>query len=190
MKLKTWLMKNSSHPVALAAVFFLTLAESVFLFIPPEVFITPPIVSDRKKAVPVVILASLGSVAGGAISYLIGMFMYNSIGLWIIENFSSPEKFELARQMFITQGFLIIFIAAFTPMPFKLLSMAAGFIGFNPWLFLGVSGIFRAARFAMVAALVHRYQAGFKRILEKYFWWGISAGIIVAILGLAVLSLL
>ncbi|MCL2629873.1 MAG: VTT domain-containing protein [Alphaproteobacteria bacterium] len=190
MKIKTWLIQNSSHPAALAAVFFLTLCESVFLFIPPEVFIAPPIVSDKKKAIPVVILASLGSLIGGAISYLIGMFLYNSIGIWLIENFSTPEKFQAAQGMFVVYGFLIIFIAAFTPVPFKLLAMAAGFVSFNPWLFLGISGIFRAARFAMVAAVVYKYQKGFRELLEKYFWWAVWLGIVVAILGAFVLSIM
>lgn len=188
MKLKTWLIQNSCHPIAIWAVFFLTIAESVFLFIPPEVFLAPPIVSDKKKAPIVIFAASMGSLIGGTISYLIGKFLYNSVGLWIVNNFSSPENFETARAMFHQYGILIIFIAAFTPVPFKLLSMCAGFIGFNPWLFLGVSGIFRAMRFAAVAMIVCRYQRGFKALLEKYFWWAACIGIIVAIAGLFVIS--
>jgi membrane protein YqaA with SNARE-associated domain len=157
--------------------------------VPPEVFMAPPIISDKKKTWKVILATSLGSLVGGAISYMIGLWLYDSIGHWIIETFSSPQDWLTAKDMFVHYGILIIFIAAFTPVPFKLLAMCAGFIHFNAFVFLGISAIFRALRFMIVGGLIYKYQNGFRKILDKYFWQTLIVGIIIAIAGLFVLSL-
>jgi membrane protein YqaA with SNARE-associated domain len=170
MKLQNYLLKKSDHPAVIWAVFFLTVAESIFLFVPPEVFMTPPIVANKKKAIPVVIAASLGSLVGGAIAYVIGMWMYDSVGAWLISTFSTPEQFETAKYLFAKHGMFIIFLAAFTPVPYKLLAMCAGFLGFSPLLFIGVSAIFRTLRFAILGFLLWRFQEQANLIVRKYFW--------------------
>ncbi len=143
MKLQECILKYSSHRAFVWLVFILTVFESIFLFIPPEVFMTPPIVADKKRAIPVVIAASLGSLVGGAIAYMIGLWLFDSVGIWLINNVSSMEQFEVAREMFAKHGFFIIFLTAFTPVPYKLMAICAGFLGFSAPLFLGLSAIFR-----------------------------------------------
>jgi len=170
MKLSNYLLKKSSHPLVIWMVGVLSMFESIFLFIPPEVFMTPPIVADKKRALPVVIAVSIGSLIGGAISYMIGVWVFDTVGLWLIETFASPEKFTAAQMLFARHGLFIIFLAAFTPVPYKLLALTAGFLGFSPWLFLGVSAIFRMARFAIVGYLLWRFQEQANTIVRKYFW--------------------
>jgi membrane protein YqaA with SNARE-associated domain len=164
-------------------VFLMTVAESVFLFIPPEVFMTPPIVANKKKAVPTVVAAALGSVVGGAIAYMIGMWLFDSVGVWLIENFASMEKFELAKQLFIKHGVFIIVMTAVTPVPYKLMAICAGFIGFPVWMFLGVSALFRTGRFAIVGFLLWRFQNQANSIVKKYFWQLTIAAVVVACAG-------
>lgn len=170
LKLQDYLLKKSGHPSIVWIVFLLTICESVFLFIPPEVFMTPPIVADKKRALPVVIATSLGSLIGGAISYMIGLWLFDSVGIWLIETFASMEKFQIAQDMFARHGVFIIFLAAFTPVPYKLLAMCAGFLGFSPALFLGISAIFRTLRFSIVGYLLWRFQEMANTIVRKYFW--------------------
>jgi membrane protein YqaA with SNARE-associated domain len=190
LKLQEYLLKHADSKLALWLVFFLTLCDSVFLFVPPEVFMTPPIVANKKKAVPVVIAASIGSLVGAIIAYFIGLWLYDSVGQWLIETFSSPEKFEMARQMFIKHGLLIILIAAFTPVPFKLLTLCAGFIGFNPVLYLGFTAVGRFLRFAIMGYLLWRFQEQANKIVRKYFWPLLLLAIIAALLGIGLMTLL
>ena len=151
-------------------VFILTVCESIFLFIPPEVFMTPPIVANKKKVVPVVVAASIGSLVGGAISYMIGMWLFDSVGIWLIDTFASAERFEMAKMMFHDNGILIIFIAAFTPVPYKLLAICAGFLHFPAALFLGITGILRPLRFIIFGYLLWHFQEQANAIVKKYFW--------------------
>ena len=188
MKLQNYLLKKSDHPIVLWAVFFLTVCESIFLFVPPEVFMTPPIVSNKKKAVPVVIAASLGSLVGGAIAYMIGVWLFDSVGIWIIEHITGAEKFELAKEMFTKHGMLIILIAAFTPVPYKLLAICAGFLSFNPLLFIGVTAIFRTLRFAILGFLLWRFQEQANMIVRKYFWPLLIFAIAAAGVGIAMMA--
>ena len=171
-------------------IFFLTVCESIFLFVPPEVFMTPTIVANKRRAVGVVIAASLGSLVGAAIAYMIGVWLFDTVGIWLIEHFSTMEKFEAARQMFITHGLLIILIAAFTPVPFKLLTICAGFLRFNPILYLGITAIGRMMRFAIAGFLLWRFQEQANVIVKKYFWQLMLFAIIIAAAGLWLMWLL
>ncbi len=151
---------------------------------------TPPIIADKKRAAPITIAASLGSIVGGAIAYMIGMFLFDSVGVWLIENFATMEKFEMAQQMFIRHGVFIIVLTAVTPIPYKLMAMCAGFMGFPALLFLGVSAIFRTGRFATVAALLYFFQERANAIVKKYFWPLTVIAIIAAGLGIGLMVLL
>ncbi len=171
-------------------VFLLTICESIFLFIPPEVFMTPPIIANKKRAIPITIAAALGSLVGGAIAYLIGLWLYDSVGIWLIETFSNPELIESTiKPMFTKYGILIIVLTAVTPIPYKLLAIWLGFIGYPMWLFLAVSAIFRTGRFATIAALLYFFQERANAIVSKYFWPLTIGAIVAAGLGIGLISL-
>jgi membrane protein YqaA with SNARE-associated domain len=144
----------------------------------------PPIVANKKRAFSVTVAAALGSLVGGALAYAIGMWLFDSVGAWLIATFSSAEKFAMARAMFDRHGLFIIFLAAFTPVPYKLLAICAGFLQFNPILFIGVSAIFRTLRFAIVAFLLWRFQEQANAIVKKYFWPLALTAILIAALGI------
>ncbi|MBR5625711.1 MAG: DedA family protein [Alphaproteobacteria bacterium] len=190
MKFSEFILKKSESRGYSWVVFFLTICESIFLFIPPEVFMTPPIIANKKRAVPITIAASLGSIVGGAIAYMIGLWLYDSVGVWLIETFSNPELIETTvKPMFSKYGILIIVLTAVTPIPYKLLAIWLGFIGFPMWLFLGVSAIFRTGRFAIIATLLYFFQERANSIVKKYFWPLTIGAIIAAILGIGLISL-
>ncbi len=190
MKFAEYILKKSESPAYAWMVFFLTICESIFLFVPPEVFMTPPIIANKKRALPITVAAALGSIVGGALAYLIGAWLYDSVGVWLINTFSNPELIETAiKPMFSKYGILIIVLTAVTPIPYKLLAIWLGFIGFPMWLFLAVSAIFRTGRFAIVGYLLWRFQERANAIVKKYFWPLTLGAIIAAGLGICLVSL-
>ena len=190
MKFSEFILKKSESRAYSWIVFLLTICESIFLFIPPEVFMTPPIIANKKRALPITIAASLGSIVGGAIAYMIGMWLYDSVGVWLIETFSNPELIETAiKPMFSKYGILIIVLTAVTPIPYKLLAIWLGFIGYPMLIFLAVSAIFRTGRFAILATLLYFFQERANAIVNKYFWPLTIGAIIAAVLGISLISL-
>lgn len=184
MKFSEYLLSRAETKAYTWIVFILTVCESVFLFIPPEVFMTPPIIANKKRAVPVVLAASLGSIVGGIIAYCIGMWLFDSVGVWLINNFASMEKFELAQSLFIEHGVFIIFLGAITPVPYKLLTICAGFMGYPAIIYLGLSAILRTGRFAIVGYLLWRFQERANQIVNKFFWPLTIGAIILAGIGI------
>ncbi len=190
MKFSEYILQKSESRGYSWLVFFLTICESIFLFVPPEVFMTPPIIANKKRALPITIAASLGSIVGGAIAYLIGLWLYDSVGVWLIETFSNPELIETAiKPMFSKYGILIIVLTAVTPIPYKLLAIWLGFIGYPILLFLAISAIFRTGRFAIIATLLYFFQERANAIVKKYFWPITIGAIAAAILGIGLISL-
>lgn len=191
MKFSEYILKKSESRGYSWLVFFLTICESIFLFVPPEVFMTPPIIANKKRALPITIAASLGSIVGGAIAYMIGLWLYDSVGIWLIETFSNPELIETAiKPMFSKYGILIIVLTAVTPIPYKLLAIWLGFIGYPMLLFLAVSAIFRTGRFAIISTLLYFFQERANAIVKKYFWPITIGAIAAAVLGIGLISLL
>ncbi len=190
MKFADYILNKSESRAYSWIVFILTICESIFLFIPPEVFMTPAIIANKKRAVPIAIATSLGSIVGGAIAYMIGAWLWDSVGLWLINTFSNPELIETAiKPMFTKYGILIIVLTAVTPIPYKLLAIWLGFIGYPIWIFLAVSAIFRTGRFAIIAALLYFFQERANAIVKKYFWPLTIGAIIAAGLGVCLISL-
>lgn len=190
MKFSEFILQKSESRLYSWVVFLMTVFESIFLFIPPEVFMTPPIIANKRRAVPITIAASLGSIVGGAIAYMIGMWLYDSVGVWLIETFSNPELIESTiKPMFSKYGILIIVLTAVTPIPYKLLAIWLGFIGYPMLIFLAVSAIFRTGRFAIIATLLYYFQERANAIVNKYFWPLTIGAIIFAALGVGLISL-
>ena len=190
MTFSEYILKKSESRAYSWVVFLLTICESIFLFIPPEVFMTPPIIANKKRALPITVAATLASIVGGILAYMIGMWLYDSVGVWLIETFSNPELIEsTVKPMFGKYGIWIIVLTAVTPIPYKLLAIWLGFIGYPLWIFVAVSAIFRTGRFAIVGALLYFFQERANAIVKKYFWPLTIGAIIAAGLGIFLVSL-
>ena len=190
MKFAEYILSKSESRAYSWIVFILTICESIFLFVPPEVFMTPPIIANKKRALPITVAASLGSIVGGAIAYMIGAWLWDSLGLWLVNTFTNPELIETAiKPMFSKYGILIIVLTAVTPIPYKLLALWLGFIGYPIWIFVGVSAIFRTGRFAIIATLLYFFQERANAIVKKYFWPLTIGAIIAAGLWVGLISL-
>lgn len=190
MKFINKILDQSAKPWYAWLVFLMTVCESVFLFVPPEVFMTPAIVADKKRAVPIVVAASLGSIVGGVIAYMIGFWLFDTIGMWLVQHIATAEQFELTQTMFNQYGILIIFLTAITPIPYKLLGICAGFMQYPALIFLGLSAIFRTGRFAIIGFLLWKFQNFANTLVKKYAWQLTLAAIIFALAGISIMTLI
>lgn len=189
MTVAQYLLNRAQHRASIWLVFFMTICESIFLFIPPEVFMTPPIVADRRRALPVTLAAIAGSFIGGILAYCIGLWLFDSVGIWLISHVASMEKFALAQELFLRHGALIIILTAVTPIPYKIMAICAGFLGFPLWLFILLSSIFRTVRFAIVGWLLWRFQEYANAIVKKYFWPLTIGALVCTGIGVCILTM-
>jgi len=200
MKIINTILDKSSKPWYPWVVFAMTVCESIFLFIPPEVFMTPAIIAARKRAWSITLAAAIGSIVGGAIAYMIGYWLYDIIGNWLIAAFASPQIIpdptnHVAVQHMIDElldkwGIWMIAVTAVTPIPYKVLAICLGLCHYPIWLFVGVSAIFRTGRFAIIGFLLWRFQNTANEIVKKYSWQLTIAAIVFALFGLLLITLM
>ena len=200
MKLINRILDKSAQPWYAWVVFVMTVCESIFLFIPPEVFMTPAIIANKKRAISITLAAAIGSVVGGAIAYTIGYWLYDIMGTWLVSVFATPELIpdptdHVAVQNMIDTllnkwGIWMIAITAITPIPYKVLAICLGLCHYPILLFLGVSAIFRTGRFAIIGFLLWRFQEQANAIVKKYSWQLTVAAIVFALFGLLIITLL
>jgi len=111
----------------------------------------------------------LGSVIGGVLGYGIGLYGYETVGKPIVDFYHGQEVMELIKTKYDQHGFLGILIAAITPIPYKVFTIASGVFKFDFWLFTLASIIGRSTRFFIVAALIWKFGSPIRNFIEKYF---------------------
>jgi len=160
-------MRWSRHPNAPAYLVALSFAEASFFPIPPDVMLAPMALGQPQRAWRFALLATLGSAAGGVLGYLIGHFAFAAVAP-LIHDAGYWPYYESARLWFERWGFWAVFAAGFSPIPYKVFTIAAGVAGmlFLPFVLASVIG--RGARFYLVAALMVWGGARMERILRQY----------------------
>ena len=145
--------------------------ESSFFPVPPDIMIVPMVVAKREKYLKIFLIATLFSSLGAFLGYFIGSFFFNELGLKVFEFYGNDnsdflrEKFQTSTGTF--SWLLILFTAAFTPLPFKLVTIFSGFIQFNLFLFFFTCLFARGLRFFIVAYLTSKFGSSFSSFLEK-----------------------
>ena len=139
------------------------------------------ILARPEKAWSYAFLCTWTSVLGGLVGYLIGALLYQSVGQWLIHLYGYGDKVEAFRDAYAQYGVWIILLKGLTPIPYKVVTLTAGFAGYNLLLFLVLSVITRGARFFFVAFLLNRYGAQAREVIEKRlgFWVAVSVAVIV-----------
>ena len=146
--------------------------ESSFFPIPPDVMIIPMVIAKRKNYKKIFLIASIFSVLGGIFGYFIGSFFYD-LSLSVIEFYGYENKVEKLKYSLSTgEGFLawlsILFLAGFTPLPYKAFTIASGLIGFNLLLFILVSLISRSLRFFIISYLSYKFGYLFTDFMNRH----------------------
>ncbi|WP_127477301.1 YqaA family protein [Sulfurivermis fontis] len=160
-------MRWAAHPHAPRYLATLSFAESSFFPIPPDVMLAPMALARRDRAWYYALLTTLASVVGGAAGYLIGYFAFELVEP-LIREAGYWERYELAREWFDAWGFWAVFLAGFSPIPYKLFTISAGVIAMNVPLFMLASLIGRGARFFLVAGLMVWGGEPMERSLRLY----------------------
>ena len=142
-------------------------AESSFFPIPPDVMVVPMVLARREQAYRIAAICTIASVLGGIAGYAIGMFLYESVGQWLIRLYGMSEGIETFRETYREWGAWIILIKGFTPIPFKLVTIASGIASFNFALFVLLATITRGLRFFLIAFLLKRYGEPVQAFIEK-----------------------
>jgi len=161
--------------------------ESSFFPIPPDAMIIPMVIAKKKEYLKIFLIASIFSVLGGIFGYLIG-YLFFDLAIYLIEFYGYQDKVEnLKLSMSQGSGFLawlsILFLAGFTPLPYKAFTISSGLIAFNLPVFIIVSLISRSLRFFIVAYLSYKFGELFTEYMEKHgSKWFTIIGIIIVII--------
>jgi membrane protein YqaA with SNARE-associated domain len=174
-------------PQALAVVSF---TESSFFPIPPDVMLVPMVMAKPERAWNYALICTIASVLGALLGYAIGALLYDTLGLWLIKLYGYGDKMDAFRQLYQEHGHWIILIKGFTPIPFKLVTIASGLAGYDIVWFIVLSIITRAARFYFVAGIMNRFGVPLRRFIESNLTL-VGLGTVVAIvLGFAAVKFL
>ncbi len=162
-------MEWISGPYGEWILLLIAFAESSFFPIPPDVFLIAMCVTMPTRAFRYAVVCSLGSVLGGALGYGLGFCFMDSIGMSIIHWYGLTEKYHLVQQYFKEYDVWIVGTAGFTPIPYKLFTITAGFAHTNFFTFMIVSLLSRSARFFLVAGLIWKFGPRIQRFIDRYF---------------------
>ena len=161
--------------------------ESSFFPIPPDAMIIPMVIAKKKEYLKIFLIASIFSVLGGIFGYLIG-YLFLDLAMYLIEFYGYQDQVKnLKLNMSQDSGFLawlsILFLAGFTPLPYKAFTISSGLIAFNLPIFIIVSLISRSLRFFIVAYLSYKFGELFTEFMEKHgSKWFTIIGIIIVII--------
>ena len=179
-RLYNWRVEKPAHPPADFGRALVASAEEIFFPAPPHPLLGLMCLANPRKAVRYAIICTLASVAGGMLGYSIGYFLYESVGLWLLGVLGLTDAFPPAACYLREYGAEIILIKGATPIPFKLLTITAGFIHMNFWTFLWASLASRAFSFLLVGILFRLFGAPIKAFIDKYLMW-VAGGFLVAV---------
>ena len=166
-KIYEWMMGQARGPGAPYALGVVSFMESSFFPIPPDVMLIPMVLANRSKAFWYATIATATSVLGGMLGYAIGFYLLDRIGKPILEFYGLGDRLVQFKQLFQDYGVEILLIKGMTPIPYKLLTISAGWAGMNLLAFVGASIAARAVRFFLVAGLLYFFGEPIRDFIEK-----------------------
>jgi membrane protein YqaA with SNARE-associated domain len=181
----------AGHKFANPILAFIAFLESFIFPIPTDVMFIPMVIAKRTKFLKISLIAIIFSVLGAVIGYLIGYVFFNEIGIKIFEIFGAENanifKEKLASETGLLSGIIILFIAGFTPLPFKIITISSGFVHFNILFFIITCLLARGLRFLLVGYLAYKYGEAIGPFLEKKGGqWTIIISVIFVVIGLGI----
>jgi membrane protein YqaA with SNARE-associated domain len=166
-RLYDWMMRMAAHAKAPYALFAVAFVESSVFPIPPDVMLIPMVLSNRQKAWWYATIATIASVLGGLLGYAIGYFFYEGIGKPILAFYGKEHALDTFITFVHEYGVEAVIIKGMTPIPFKVVTIAAGVAKMDLLAFIGASIVARAMRFYMVAALLYFFGQPIREFIER-----------------------
>ena len=181
-----YLASHKSSKYYLAAVSFI---ESSFFPIPPDVMVIPMVISKKDDFFKIFLIATIFSVLGGILGYFIGAFFFD-IGMQVMAFYGYENKLiSLKNNLINSEGFYawlaVLFLAGFTPLPYKVFTISSGLIGFNFLIFVLISLLSRGLRFFIVSYLSYKFGNLFTQFMEEHgSKWFTIVGISIVVIGM------
>lgn len=197
-RLYNWVLHWAYTPHAIAALFIISFAESSFFPIPPDVLLLAMCLGCQRKAFKYATVCSVGSVLGGIAGFGIGLFLKEIVADPIINFYHYQEPFaDMISKLSGDMNFYV-FIAAFSPIPYKVFTIAAGVVAGSSdvnlpaffGMFVLASAVGRSMRFFIEAALIYRYGDRIRLFIDRYFEWVALAAGILGVAGFVVIKYL
>ena len=170
---------------------FVSFIESSFFPIPPDVMIIPMVIAKKTDFYKIFLIATLFSVLGGILGYFIGAFFFD-LGIQVMTFYGYENKLiNIKNNLIQSEGFYawlgILFLAGFTPLPYKVFTITSGLIGFNILIFIIISLISRGLRFFIVSYLSYKFGNLFSQFMEKHgSKWFTIIGIVVVLISIII----
>ena len=164
-----WTLTKSSHKKAPWFLSIISFSESSFFPIPPDIILIPMVLAKKTKAFFYALVCTLSSVLGGVLGYFIGLILFNSIGIILINLYHLNDSINEFKNYYNLYGPWIVVIAGFTPFPFKVITIASGLFQLNFIIFILCSFLSRGARFYLVAGLLYLYGEKIRIFIDRYF---------------------
>jgi membrane protein YqaA with SNARE-associated domain len=183
-RLYDWCINAAGKPYASWIMGTVSFVESSFFPVPPDAMLIPMALARPDKAWHYATICTLASVAGGVLGYMIGALLYDSLGLWLMQLYGYGDKVEAFRDAYARYGGWIILLKGLTPIPYKIVTIASGFAGFNLGLFIVLSVVARGGRFFLVAFLLHRYGPQARAIIEERLGLWVTISVLVLVAGI------
>jgi len=163
-----WTIKLSATRYALWALAIVAFAESSFFPIPPDLLLIPLIIAKPKNAYLIAFIAMIASVLGGGLGYYIGLKLYETVGIIIINFYHAQQLFLEFQTQFNKYGAAAVLFAGVTPFPYKIITISSGIAGMPIYQFFIFSIIARGARFFIIAILLRLYGEPIRNFIERH----------------------
>lgn len=167
-RLYDWTMGLAAHRHALLALGAVSFVESSVFPIPPDVLIIPMVLAARDRAWMIALVATVTSVAGGLAGYAIGAFLFDTLGQSILAFYGKEDAYAQFQQLYSEWGAWIVAAAGFTPIPYKVFTIASGALSLDPAVFTFASALSRGARFFLLAALLWYFGPPIKGFIDRH----------------------
>jgi len=182
-----WTLSWADHPQAHAALFLIALIEASVFPIPPDILLVVLALGDPRIGLRLAAIATAGSTVGAALGYGIGMALFAGVARPLLEFYGAMAQFDHVRELFRQYGLWVVLAAGFSPIPFKVVTIAAGTFGLSFPGFLGAALVSRGARFFLEGALLRWGGARLRELVERHFEWLTLAVAALVVAGFAML---
>ena len=177
-----WTLKQAERPRALVALFLVSLAESSFFPVPPDLLIAPIVLARRAWWWLAALICTVGSVLGGLIGYAIGRLAFDQIGQPLLNLIGQANELKGFEETFRAFDWQIVFLAGFTPIPYKVFTLASGAFEISVPVFIAASVLARGSRFFLVAGLFALFGPRVRPLIERHFGcFPLAAGLVLVL---------
>ncbi len=174
------LAQSPRAPYVLAAIAF---AESSVFPVPPDVLLAPMALAKPKRAWAYAAICTVASVLGGMLGYAIGALLFDTVGQWLIHAYGFADRMATLKEAYQKWGALVILLKGLTPIPFKLVTIVSGLLGYNFPMFVLLSAITRGTRFFLVAGALNLFGDPLRAALERHFAAFIVGSVLIVVAG-------